>query len=197
MTSTVSTSTLITKKTNPRVGEKFFMYQRARRRIIEEGEAAPPQIPPSWPQQAFPEVVKREPAGSSAESQAGESRVAESPGRPMVEIQGVYIISVAARILEMHPQTLRKYERLGLINPERTGGMLRLYSREDIRKILLIRYLMDNLGLNLAGVEFALNLVENLVELERRLASAVADPSLRETIEQEVSRLYRRLNLPV
>ena len=162
---------------------------------MEEGEAAPPQIPPSWPQQAFPQAisraVKREPGtGSSSESQAGESQA------PVVEIQGVYIISVAARILEMHPQTLRKYERLGLINPERTGGMLRLYSREDIRKILLIRHLMDNLGLNLAGVEFALNLVENLVELERRLASAVGDTSLRETIEQEVGRLYRRMNLP-
>ena len=161
--------------------------------MIAEGEAVPPQIPPSWPQRAFPEVVKPEPvAGSSAESQTGESQ-----NTPMVEIQGVYIISVAARILEMHPQTLRKYERLGLVNPERTGGMLRLYSQEDIRKILLIRHLMDNLGLNLAGVEFALNLVENLMELERRLASAVADDSLRETIEQEVSRLYRRLNLPV
>ena len=150
-------------------------------------------MPPSWPEEAFPAVVKRQPAvGSPAESQ-----VEKSPGRPVVEIQGIYVISVAARILEMHPQTLRKYERLGLVNPERTGGMLRLYSREDIRKILLIRHLMDNLGLNLAGVEFALNLVENLVELERRLASAVVDASLRETIEQEVSRLYRRLNLPV
>ena len=150
-------------------------------------------MPPSWPEEAFPAVVKRQPAvGSSAESQ-----VEKSPGMPVVEIQGIYVISVAARILEMHPQTLRKYERLGLVNPERTGGMLRLYSREDIRKILLIRHLMDNLGLNLAGVEFALNLVENLVELERRLASAVVDASLRETIEQEVSRLYRRLNLPV
>ena len=150
-------------------------------------------MPPSWPEEAFPAVVKRQPAvGSSAESQ-----VEKSPGRPVVEIQGIYVISVAARILEMHPQTLRKYERLGLVNPERTGGMLRLYSRENIRKILLIRHLMDNLGLNLAGVEFALNLVENLVELERRLASAVVDASLRETIEQEVSRLYRRLNLPV
>ena len=169
------------------------MYQRSRRRIIEEGEAALPQIPPSWPRQALPKVVKREPAaGSPSEAQAEESQ-----STPMVEIQGIYIISVAARILEMHPQTLRKYERLGLINPERTGGMLRLYSREDIRKILLIRHLMDNLGLNLAGVEFALNLVENLVELEQRLASAVADTPLRETIEQEVSRLYRRLNLPV
>ena len=150
-------------------------------------------MPPSWPEEAFPAVVKRQPAvGSSAEFQVG-----KSPGRPVVEIQGIYVISVAARILEMHPQTLRKYERLGLVSPERTGGMLRLYSREDIRKILLIRHLMDNLGLNLAGVEFALNLVENLVELERRLASAVVDASLRETIEQEVSRLYRRLNLPV
>ena len=169
------------------------MYQRPRRRIIEEGEAAPLPMPPSWPEEAFPAVVKRQPAvGSSAESQ-----VEKSPGRPVVEIQGIYVISVAARILEMHPQTLRKYERLGLVSPERTGGMLRLYSREDIRKILLIRHLMDNLGLNLAGVEFALNLVENLVELERRLASAVVDASLRETIEQEVSRLYRRLKLPV
>ena len=150
-------------------------------------------MPPSWPEEAFPAVVKRQPAvGSSVESQVGKSL-----GMPVVEIQGIYVISVAARILEMHPQTLRKYERLGLVNPERTGGMLRLYSREDIRKILLIRHLMDNLGLNLAGVEFALNLVENLVELERRLASAVVDASLRETIEQEVSRLYRRLNLPV
>jgi len=150
-------------------------------------------MPPSWPEEAFPAVVKRQPAvGSSVESQVGKSL-----GMPVVEIQGIYVISVAARILEMHPQTLRKYERLGLVSPERTGGMLRLYSREDIRKILLIRHLMDNLGLNLAGVEFALNLVENLVELERRLASAVVDASLRETIEQEVSRLYRRLNLPV
>ena len=174
------------------------MYQRPRRRIVVEGEAAPPQNPPSWPQQAFPEVVRRGPAaGSSPESPAGKSQAGNSPGTPIVEIQGVYIISVAARILEMHPQTLRKYERLGLVNPERTGGMLRLYSREDIRKILLIRHLMDNLGLNLAGVEFALNLVENLIELEQRLASAVSDTSLRETIEQEVSRLYRRLNLPV
>ena len=185
------------------MGEKLFMYQRPRRRIVAEGEAAPPQIPPSWPQQAFPQVIKREPAtGSQPKMRDGESPAGGSPAgnpqqTPMVEIQGVYIISVAARILEMHPQTLRKYERLGLVNPERTGGMLRLYSREDIRKILLIRHLMDNLGLNLAGVEFALNLVENLIELEQRLASAVSDTSLRETIEQEVSRLYRRLNLPV
>ena len=78
--------------------------------------------------------------------------------RPTGELEGVYIISVAARLLEMHPQTLRKYERLGLIQPVRTVGMLRLYSQEDLRKVMLIRHLMDNLGLNLAGVEFALKL---------------------------------------
>ena len=66
-----------------------------------------------------------------------------------IRVEGVYIISVAARILEMHPQTLRKYERLGLIQPQRTNGMLRLYSQDDISKILLIRHLMENLGLNL------------------------------------------------
>ena len=55
--------------------------------------------------------------------------------QPDPQMEGVYIISVAARILDVHPQTLRKYERLGLINPGRTLGMLRLYSREDIRSI--------------------------------------------------------------
>ena len=169
------------------------MYQRPRRRIIEEDEAAPPQIPPSWPQRAFPEVVKREPVvGSSAESQAGESQ-----GTPMVEIQGVYIISVAARILEMHPQTLRKYERLGLINPGRTLGMLRLYSAEDIRKLRLIRQLVGNLGLNLAGVEFTLNMVENLLNLRERLASLAEGTPLETEIQQEFDRLFRGMDLPV
>jgi DNA-binding transcriptional MerR regulator len=114
---------------------------------------------------------------------------------PDFELSGVYVISVAARILDMHPQTLRKYERLGLINPDRTGGMLRLYSREDIRKIMLIRHLMDNLGLNLAGVEFVLTLVDNLFSMRERLSKA-APASLKSTIDQEMSRLFRNLNLP-
>ncbi len=112
------------------------------------------------------------------------------------ELSGVYIISVAARILDMHPQTLRKYERLGLINPDRTGGMLRLYSREDIRKIMLIRHLMDNLGLNLAGVEFVLTLVDNLLGMRERLSAAAEGTSLKAAIDQEVSQIFRNLNLP-
>ena len=113
-----------------------------------------------------------------------------------LELVGVYIISVAARILDMHPQTLRKYERLGLINPDRTGGMLRLYSREDIRKIKLIRHLMDNLGLNLAGVEFVLTLVDNLVGMRERLSGAAEGTPLKAAIDQEMSQLFRNLNLP-
>jgi len=162
------------------------MYQKVRQRLDEESLVS--DIPSAWPSQAVPQPVK--PDKVSQEFPAPSQM-------PIVEIQGVYIISVAARILEMHPQTLRKYEKLGLINPDRTVGMLRLYSREDIRKIFLIRYLMDNLGLNLAGVEFALNVVDNLSDLERRLMLVFKNTDVRKTIEQEIDRLYHRLNLPV
>ena len=112
------------------------------------------------------------------------------------EPEGVYIISVAARLLEMHPQTLRKYERLGLINPGRTVGMLRLYSEDDLRKVMLIRHLMDNLGLNLAGVEFALKLVNNLNVFSRRLSRSTGDPAVAERIREEVALLCDSLSLP-
>ncbi|HJN87521.1 MAG TPA: MerR family transcriptional regulator [Dehalococcoidia bacterium] len=111
-------------------------------------------------------------------------------------MEGVYIISVAARILDVHPQTLRKYERMGLINPGRTIGMLRLYSREDIRRVRLIRHL-GNMGLNLAGVEFALALIENLLHLEQRLLAFSEGNPLSSVIEQEITSVFRSLNLPV
>ena len=114
-----------------------------------------------------------------------------------VRVEGVYIISVAARILEMHPQTLRKYERLGLIQPQRTNGMLRLYSQDDIRKILLIRHLMENLGLNLAGVEFALALVANLGTLRNRLRSVVSNDDAKKFIDDEFSEVFKSMNLVV
>lgn len=114
-----------------------------------------------------------------------------------MELEGVYIISVAARLLEMHPQTLRKYERLGLIQPERTVGMLRLYSRQDLRKVMLIRHLMDNLGLNLAGVEFALKLVNNLKVFSHRVARSIDDAEVADSIRSEVALLCNSLGLPV
>ena len=115
----------------------------------------------------------------------------------MVEIEGVYIISVASRILDMHPQTLRKYERLGLISPGRTVGMLRLYSRDDIRKLRLIRHLVNNLGLNLAGVELTLGMVDELLRLKGRLAAVTEGSPLQRQVEREIEQLFHKLNLPV
>ena len=112
------------------------------------------------------------------------------------ELKGVYIISVAARLLEMHPQTLRKYERLGLVSPSRTIGMLRLYSEEDIEKLRLIRYLEENLGMNLAGVGFTLNLLNHLVEMQRRLSEMAEAERFFGAVEREMARLFRDLNLP-
>ena len=72
----------------------------------------------------------------------------------------LYFISVAARMLGMHPQTLRKYERLGLVQPSRTIGSMRLYSREELERIRLIKHLVDEAGINLAGVQRLLSIVE-------------------------------------
>jgi MerR family transcriptional regulator/heat shock protein HspR len=82
----------------------------------------------------------------------------------------VFIISVAARLLEMHPQTLRKYEREGLIAPSRTAGNLRLYSDEDLERLRQVKYLVGERGLNLAGVQLALELTRALRLVRARLA---------------------------
>ncbi len=92
--------------------------------------------------------------------------------RDSVEITGLYIISVAARLTEMHPQTLRKYERVGLIRPSRTEGSLRLYSEEDLARLRLIRNLTDNFGLNLAGVRLVMELVSHLHHVLDQLESS-------------------------
>lgn len=72
----------------------------------------------------------------------------------------LYFISVAARMLGMHPQTLRKYERLGLIQPARTIGSMRLYSRDELERLRLIKRLVDDGGINLAGVQRLLSIAE-------------------------------------
>lgn len=78
----------------------------------------------------------------------------------------LFIISVAARMLGVQTQTLRYYERLGLIEPARTGGNQRVFSRADIERIRRIRGFMDDLGVNLAGVEVILRLLDRLNESE-------------------------------
>ena len=74
--------------------------------------------------------------------------------------QDLFFISMAAEMLGMHPQTLRKYERLGLIQPSRTIGSMRLYSREELERLRLIKHLVDELGINLAGVQRLLVVAE-------------------------------------
>ena len=81
-----------------------------------------------------------------------------------------FVISVAASILEVHPQTLRYYERAGLVQPSRSRGNIRLYSQRDIERLRLIQRLMDDLGVNLAGVEVILNMTERIKELEQEVA---------------------------
>ena len=84
----------------------------------------------------------------------------------------LFVISVAARLLEMHPQTLRKYEREGLIAPSRTTGNLRLYSDRDIERLRQVKYLVEERGLNLAGVQLALELTRRLREVRARADDA-------------------------
>lgn len=79
----------------------------------------------------------------------------------------LYVISVVSRVLHMHPQTLRKYERAGLVRPSRTEGMLRLYSDEDLARLRLIKHLVDNVGLNVAGVGLVLQLVDGVERIEQ------------------------------
>ena len=107
-------------------------------------------------------------------------------------VQGVYIISVAARVLEMHPQTLRKYERIGLVSPSRTVGMLRLYSEEDIARLRLIKHLVGNLGLNLAGVELALILFNRLISLRTRM-NRLEGEALKASLEQSIEEMLEIL----
>ncbi|MFN8534918.1 MAG: MerR family transcriptional regulator [Dehalococcoidia bacterium] len=87
----------------------------------------------------------------------------------MVVEKAQYIISVAARIVEMHPQTLRKYERAGFLEPSRSEGNLRLYSTDDLDRLFQIKSLVDERGINLAGVELALRLTRRLHELDEAL----------------------------
>src|ERR671916_1170973 len=77
----------------------------------------------------------------------------------------VFFISMAAQMLGMHPQTLRKYERLGLVQPSRTIGSMRVYSNEELERLRLIKYLVDELGINLAGVQRLLVVAETMQRL--------------------------------
>lgn len=82
----------------------------------------------------------------------------------------VYLISVVAQLLDIHPQTLRQYEREGLLQPTRTNGKIRLYSQRDIDKMKLILRLTRQMGVNLAGVDIVLQLKSQIDELKNEVS---------------------------
>lgn len=100
-----------------------------------------------------------------------------------------YMISVAAELVGMHPQTLRIYEQKGLVNPKRTAGNTRLYSDADVERLRLIQRLTGEWGLNLAGVERVLYMEDELERLRRRMERM--EQEMRRTLD-EVHRQYRR-----
>ena len=100
-----------------------------------------------------------------------------------------YMISVAAELVGMHPQTLRMYEQKGLVRPRRTAGNTRLYSEADLERLRLIQRLTGELGLNLAGVEAVLGLEEQLHRMQARMERL--EREMRESIQQ-VHKQYRR-----
>jgi MerR family transcriptional regulator/heat shock protein HspR len=100
-----------------------------------------------------------------------------------------YMISVAAELVGMHPQTLRLYEQKGLVRPQRTAGNTRLYSEADIERLQLIQRLTNELGLNLAGVELVIRLEDELRKAHVRIERL--QQQLRDEV-QKVHRQYRR-----
>lgn len=110
----------------------------------------------------------------------------------------IYLISTAADLLDMHPQTLRKYERLGLVRPHRTLGSMRVYTQDELDRIRLIKALVDESGINLAGVQRLLSIVEVAQRLrplvrDRRAASL----DVQNRLEHEVTALFQLLGLDV
>jgi MerR family transcriptional regulator/heat shock protein HspR len=100
-----------------------------------------------------------------------------------------YMISVAAELVGMHPQTLRIYEQKGLVNPQRTAGNTRLYSDADVERLRLIQRLTGDWGLNLAGVERVLHMEDELERLRMRMERM--EQEMRRSLD-EVHRYYRR-----
>jgi MerR family transcriptional regulator/heat shock protein HspR len=104
--------------------------------------------------------------------------------------RGVYMISVAAELASMHPQTLRIYESRGLINPQRSPKGTRLYSQEDVDRLRRIQELTSELGMNLAGVERVFQLEQELERMRRRMDRLEREAeATRRKLEQEVERV--------
>ena len=153
------------------------MQRPSQKRTINPGPGIPPR-------------AGGPPARNGAER---ERQASPAQGEDVEASGGVYVISVAARILEMHPQTLRKYERVGLVIPSRSIGMLRLYSTEDIVRLRLIKHMVDDLGMNLAGVEFALNFLSRMMGLMEKIQATSGTDALLKFVVEEMEGILGEL----
>jgi MerR family transcriptional regulator, heat shock protein HspR len=109
--------------------------------------------------------------------------------------EDVYFISMAARMLGMHPQTLRKYERLGLVQPSRTIGSMRLYSREELERLKAIKRLVDDGGINLAGVQRLLSIAEIVQRIRPLMREDAMSTRDARRLSQELDELTRVLGI--
>jgi MerR family transcriptional regulator, heat shock protein HspR len=109
--------------------------------------------------------------------------------------EDVYFISMAARMLGMHPQTLRKYERLGLVRPSRTIGSMRLYSREELERLKAIKRLVDDAGINLAGVQRLLSIAEIVQRIRPLMRDEAMSARDARRLSQELDELTRILGI--
>ena len=106
----------------------------------------------------------------------------------------LYVISVAARLVELHPTTLRKYERVGFLEPSRTPGRTRLYSHADIRRLQQIKRLVEEREINLAGVQTALDLTALLREISSQIDQASDVETLRRGLQAPVRQAFATLS---
>lgn len=111
------------------------------------------------------------------------------------ENQPVYMIGVAAQLCQVHPQTLRQYERLGLVVPSRAGAKNRLYSEEDIKRVRRIQRLTQEMGVNLAGVELILRLLDEMDEVKRELEKQLTEYVME--AERRIQTLMANPNMPL
>jgi MerR family transcriptional regulator/heat shock protein HspR len=107
----------------------------------------------------------------------------------------LYFISTAARLLDMHPQTLRKYERLGLVRPTRTIGSMRLYSTDELERLRIIKHLVEEAGINLAGVQRLLSIAEAVQRIRPLMSQDSGRTDARRRIAQELKRISEMVGL--
>src|SRR3979411_2813534 len=118
-------------------------------------------------------------------------QVSSARGRPPHD--ALYVISVAARLGELHPTTLRKYERVGFLEPTRTPGRTRLYSVQDIHRLRQIKRLVEQREMNLAGVQMALDLTELLGDISTALDQAHDVVALRRRVQAPLRAAFATL----